>query len=58
LSPELKQRLLNSDNRTFAPDVIRHGYIALEVERGNSASADTRRVASISKAVWQRRLAV
>jgi CubicO group peptidase (beta-lactamase class C family) len=33
----LKQWLLKSDDRSFAADVIRHGYIVLEVERGNSA---------------------
>ena len=48
---ELKQWLLDSDDRSFAADVIRHGYIVLEVERGNSASTDARRVASVSKAV-------
>ena len=47
----LKERLLKSDNRNFAADVIRHGYIVLEVERGNSAKTDARRVASVSKAV-------
>src|SRR5262249_15075130 len=33
----LKQWLLDSDNRDFAAVVTRHGYIVLEVERGNSA---------------------
>ena len=47
----LKEWLLKSDNRNFAADVIRHGYIVLEVERGNSAKTDARRVASVSKAV-------
>ncbi len=55
---ELKQWLLDSDNRTFAADVIRHGYIALEVERGNSAKTDTRRVASVSKAICATVLAI
>lgn len=54
----LKQWLLDSDDRTFAADVIRHGYIALEVERGNSASTDTRRVASVSKAICATVLAI
>src|SRR5438046_45292 len=31
---ELKQWLLDSDDRNFAADVIRHGYVVLEVERG------------------------
>jgi len=48
---ELREWLLKSDHRNFAADVIRHGYIALEVERGNSAKTDARRVASVSKAV-------
>ena len=34
---ELKQWLLQSDDRDFAAVVIRNGYIVLEVERGNSA---------------------
>jgi CubicO group peptidase (beta-lactamase class C family) len=55
---DLKQWLLDSDDRTFAADVIRHGYIALEVERGNSAKTDTRRVASVSKAVCSTVLAI
>jgi CubicO group peptidase (beta-lactamase class C family) len=54
----LKQWLLDSDDRTFAADVIRHGYIVLEVERGNSARNDTRRVASVSKAVCATVLAI
>src|SRR5215467_12731120 len=32
----LKEWLLQSDDRNFAAVVIRRGYIALEVERGNS----------------------
>ena len=55
---ELKQWLLESDNRNFAADVIRHGYIVLEVERGNSAKTDSRRVASVSKAVCATVLAI
>ena len=47
----LKEWLLKSDNRNFAAVVIRRGYIVLEVERGNSAKTDARRVASVSKAV-------
>jgi CubicO group peptidase (beta-lactamase class C family) len=48
---ELRQWLLASDSRDFAAVVIRNGYIVLEVERGNSAKTDARRVASVSKAV-------
>jgi len=47
----LNQWLLDSDKRDFAAVVIRHGYIALEVERGNSAGTDSRRVASVSKSI-------
>ena len=54
----LKQWLLDSDKRTFAAVVIRHGYIVLEVERGNSAKTDSRRVASVSKAVCATVLAI
>ena len=55
---ELRQWLLDSDDRAFAADVIRRGYIVLEVERGNSARTDTRRVASVSKAVCATVLAI
>ena len=55
---QLKQWLLNSDDRKFAAVVIRHGYIVLEVERGNSAKTDARRVASVSKAVCATVLAI
>jgi CubicO group peptidase (beta-lactamase class C family) len=48
---ELKQWLMDSDKRGFAAVVIRRGYIVLEVERGNSAKTDSRRVASVSKAI-------
>jgi CubicO group peptidase (beta-lactamase class C family) len=54
----LRQWLLQSDNRPFAADVIRHGYIVLEVERGNSAKTDSRRVASVSKAICATVLAI
>jgi CubicO group peptidase (beta-lactamase class C family) len=50
--------LLKSDNRDFAAVVIRHGWIVLEVERGNSAKTDARRVASCSKAVCATVLAI
>lgn len=54
----LRHWLLGSDNRPFAADVIRHGYIVLEVERGNSAKTDSRRVASVSKAICATVLAI
>ena len=54
----LKEWLLKSDDRDFAADVIRRGYIVLEVERGNSAKTDSRRVASVSKAVCATVLAI
>jgi CubicO group peptidase (beta-lactamase class C family) len=54
----LKQWLLDSDKRDFAAVVIRHGYIVLEVERGNSAKNDSRRVASVSKAICATVLAI
>jgi hypothetical protein len=40
---DLKQWLLDSDDRNFAAVVIRHGYVVLELERGNSAKTDSRR---------------
>jgi CubicO group peptidase (beta-lactamase class C family) len=55
---ELKEWLLKSDNRNFAAVVIRHGHIVLEVERGNSAKTDSRRVASVSKAICATVLAI
>jgi CubicO group peptidase (beta-lactamase class C family) len=55
---QLKQWLLDSDKRNFAAVVIRNGHIVLEVERGNSARTDTRRVASVSKAVCATVLAI
>lgn len=55
---ELRQWLLDSDRRNFAAVVIRHGYVVLQVERGNRASADSRRVASVSKAVCATVLAI
>ena len=55
---DLKQWLLASDKRNFAAVVIRNGYIVLEVERGNSAKTDARRVASVSKAVCATVLAI
>jgi CubicO group peptidase (beta-lactamase class C family) len=54
----LKNWLLASDDRDFAAVVIRRGYIVLEVERGNSSKTDSRRVASVSKAVCATVLAI
>jgi len=54
----LQQWLLASDKRDFAAVVIRNGHIVLEVERGNSAKTDARRVASVSKAVCATVLAI
>ncbi|HOW73656.1 MAG TPA: serine hydrolase [Candidatus Paceibacterota bacterium] len=55
---ELKAWLLHSDDRNFAAVVIRRGYVVLEVERGNSAKTDSRRVASVSKAICATVLAI
>lgn len=55
---ELREWLLKSDNRPFAAVVIRRGTIVLEVERGNSARTDTRRIASVSKAICATVLAI
>lgn len=54
----LQQWLLDSDKRDFAAVLIRRGYIVLEVERGNSAKTDSRRVASVSKAICATVLAI
>jgi CubicO group peptidase (beta-lactamase class C family) len=55
---DLKRWLLDSDKRDFAAVVIHRGYIVLEVERGNSAKTDARRVASVSKAICATVLAI
>jgi CubicO group peptidase (beta-lactamase class C family) len=55
---DLKQWLLKSDERGFAAVVIRNGYIVLEVERGNSSKTNSRRVASVSKAICATVLAI
>ncbi len=55
---DLGEWLLKSDDRDFAAVVIRHGWIVLQVERGRSAISDTRRVASVSKAVCATVLAI
>jgi len=54
----LREWLRQSDDRNFAAVVIRRGWIVLEVERGNSARTDARRVASVSKAVCATVLAI
>lgn len=55
---ELRDWLMRSDKRPFAAVVIRHGRIMLQVERGNSAVKDSRRVASVSKAICATVLAI
>jgi CubicO group peptidase (beta-lactamase class C family) len=55
---DLRMWLLASDQRDFAAVVIRNGYIVLEVERGNSSKTDSRRVASVSKAICATVLAI
>src|SRR4026209_1244972 len=54
----LRQWLLDSDERDFAAVVSRRGYIVLDVERGNSAKTDSRRVSSVSKAICATVLAI
>jgi CubicO group peptidase (beta-lactamase class C family) len=55
---DLRQWLLQSDNRTFAAVVIRRGTIALQVERDNSATTDTRNIKSCAKAICATVLAI
>lgn len=55
---ELRDWLMQSDARPFAAVVIRHGWIALEVERGKSSQTDSGRVASVSKAICATVLAI
>ena len=55
---DLRTWLLKSDRRPFAAVVIRHGYVVLQVERGNNAATDSRRLASVSKAVCATVLAI
>jgi CubicO group peptidase (beta-lactamase class C family) len=55
---ELKEWLLHSDDRDFAAVVIRKGHVVLELERGNSSKTDSRRVASVSKAICATVLAI
>ncbi len=55
---ELRDWLLCSDDRDFAAVVIRHGWVALEVERDHSAAADTGPIASCAKAICATVLAI
>lgn len=55
---ELRRWLLASDTRDFAATIVRRGWIVLEVQRGNSARTDARRVASVSKAICATVLAI
>jgi CubicO group peptidase (beta-lactamase class C family) len=55
---DLRDWLLKSDQRDFAAVVIRNGFIVLEVKRGNSSKTDSRRVASVSKAICATVLAI
>lgn len=55
---ELRQWLLDSDDRPFAAVVIRRGTVVLQVERDKSAVTDTGRIASVSKAICATVLAI
>lgn len=55
---ELREWLLKSDDRPFAAVVIRRGTIVLQVERGNSATSDTRNIKSCAKAICATVLAI
>jgi CubicO group peptidase (beta-lactamase class C family) len=55
---ELKQWLLNSDDRPFGAVVIRNGYIVLEVERDPSSTTNTESVKSCAKAICATVLAI
>jgi CubicO group peptidase (beta-lactamase class C family) len=55
---ELRAWLLQSDHRDFAAVIVRHGYVVLEVERGDGARTNTGRVASVSKAIGATVLAI
>ena len=55
---ELKQWLLDSDDRPFGAVVIRNGYIVLEVERDHSSVTDARNVKSCAKAICATVLAI
>ena len=55
---ELKQWLLDSDDRPFGAVVIRNGYIVLEVQRGHSPMTNTGNVKSCAKAICATVLAI
>ena len=55
---ELKQWLMDSDDRPFAAVVIRNGYIVLEVERNCSSVTNTGNVKSCAKAICATVLAI
>ena len=55
---ELKQWLLDSDQRPFAAVVIRNGYIVLEVARDQSSVTNTKNVMSCAKAICATVLAI
>ncbi|MBI1369706.1 MAG: serine hydrolase [Planctomycetes bacterium] len=55
---ELRDWLIQSDQRKFAAVVIRHGYIALEVERDHSSVSDTGNIKSCAKAICATVLAI
>lgn len=54
----LREWLAQSDQRPFAAVVIRHGTMVLQVERGNSATTDTRNIKSCAKAICATVLAI
>ncbi len=55
---KLREWLLQSDDRSFAAVVARHGHVVLEVERGRSSRADTGNVKSCAKAICATVLAI
>lgn len=54
----LRKWLFQSDDRDFSAVVIRHGYVVLEAGRGEHPATDSRRIASVSKAVCATVLAI
>lgn len=55
---DLKQWLLQSDDRHFGAIVIRNGYIVLEVERDHSSITNTKDIKSCAKAICATALAI
>jgi len=55
---DLKQWLLNSDDRPFNAVVIRHGYLVLDVTRDASSVTNTKDVKSCAKAICATVLAI